>query len=578
MDSSNRRVMLALGASFLLIMGWSYFAGLGKPPPTFTLDGGEAAAPQADAGVAAPVAAAPEDVDGGAPTQAELPPVQKLERSRDTMVLGFSTEGGGLTQAVLLGEKMREHEEVSFVEAIQRIFGKKHEPAPQMDVAVPPANEPLPLALAIDGAQPLSAKARYRLEEEGAQRLVMTASEGPWQVKKTFEWAAEGYELLYRVDVTNTGSAAAAGELRFIVNRGVDPAREKKGSMLGAVGNLARSACLVGDDIETHLPDDKPPKPFQGPIQWFGIDQQYFLTALFPLEGPPAGRCLLSATQTMRSADVFFPLSLGPGQSTTLRFGGYLGPKDSERLALLPSDQLKQMAQLPPGAVLSAPQLERSVDFGIWAVICKVLLGIMKFFHRLTHNWGVAIILLTVVVKLVLLPLTHKGMVAAEQMKGLQPKMEEIRKKFANDRERQNIEMMKLYQEAKVNPLGGCLPLLLQMPVWYALYATLRASFELYREPFISPIWVDLTVKDPTYILPVALGISMIITTKLQPPMVDPMQQKMMTYVLPVFFTVLMLSTPAGLALYIFTNNLLSIAQQQGLKRYLAAKKKVATA
>jgi YidC/Oxa1 family membrane protein insertase len=194
----------------------------------------------------------------------------------------------------------------------------------------------------------------------------------------------------------------------------------------------------------------------------------------------------------------------------------------------------------------------------------------MKFFHGLVGNWGLAIILLTVVVKLVLLPLTYRSMVSMEQMKKLQPRIEELRKKYAEDRERQNLETMKLYQEAKVNPLGGCLPMLIQMPVWIALFTSLRNSFDIYGEPFFGPIWTDLTYKDPTYILPLALGVSMIITQKMQPQMMDAQQAKMMTWVLPVIFTFTLLQYPAGLSLYIFTNNVLSIAQQYGLRKWLA--------
>src|SRR6185436_14126957 len=161
---------------------------------------------------------------------------------------------------------------------------------------------------------------------------------------------------------------------------------------------------------------------------------------------------------------------------------------------------------------------------------------------------GVAIVLLTLLVKVVTVPLTHKSMVAAEAMKRLQPKMEEIRARFPEDKERQNLETMKLYQEAKVNPLGGCLPLLLQLPIWAALFTTLRTSYDLYGEPFFGPVWTDLTYKDPTYLLPLALGITMIITQRLQPQMMDKQQAFIFTWIMPVFFTALMMNYPAGLS------------------------------
>jgi YidC/Oxa1 family membrane protein insertase len=306
---------------------------------------------------------------------------------------------------------------------------------------------------------------------------------------------------------------------------------------------------------------DKPPEEFKGQVHFFGIDQQYFLSSAFPLGGSREGKCVLTATPSLRAADAFFPLTVSAGQTVTFDFGGFLGPKELDLLGSV-------RGEMPDGSAPAAgPEMEKSVDFGLWEVLCKVLLPTLKFFHKWGGNWGLAIILLTVTVKLILLPLTHRAMVSAEAMKKLQPKLEEIRKKFPDDRERQGTETMKLYQEAKVNPLGGCLPILLQLPVWGALYTTLRYSYELYGEPFIGPVWTDLTYHDPTYILPLALGVTMVITQRLQPQALDATQ----------FFTVIMLNYPAGLALYIFTNNLLSIAQQFLLRRWLGRKKAATT-
>jgi YidC/Oxa1 family membrane protein insertase len=132
------------------------------------------------------------------------------------------------------------------------------------------------------------------------------------------------------------------------------------------------------------------------------------------------------------------------------------------------------------------------------------------------------------------------------------------------------MELMKLYQEAKVNPFGGCLPILIQMPVWIALFTALRNSYDIYWEPFFGPVWRDLTYKDPTYILPVLLGVSMVVMQKMQPQMtMDAAQARMMTWVLPIVFTITLLQYPAGLALYIFTNNVLSVAQQYGLRKWI---------
>jgi YidC/Oxa1 family membrane protein insertase len=215
--------------------------------------------------------------------------------------------------------------------------------------------------------------------------------------------------------------------------------------------------------------------------------------------------------------------------------------------------------------------LERAVDYGIWAALCKPMLVVLRWFHGVVRNWGVAIILLTVLVKVLLIPLTHRAMVGQEAMKKLQPRIEEVKKKYPEDKERQQMEMMKAYQEAGVNPFGSCLMILVQLPVWAALFTTLRNSYELYGEPFTAHFLTDLTIKDPTFLLPVLLGVSQILTSKLQPPALDPAQQRMMVWFMPIFFTFIMLQYPAGLLLYIFTNNILTVVQQAVLRRMVGS-------
>jgi YidC/Oxa1 family membrane protein insertase len=181
----------------------------------------------------------------------------------------------------------------------------------------------------------------------------------------------------------------------------------------------------------------------------------------------------------------------------------------------------------------------------------------------------VAIILLTLLVRLVLFPLTFKSMQSMNEMRKLQPEIEKLKQKHGADREKMNLAVMQLYQQHKVNPLGGCLPMLLQMPVWFALYAALQTSVELYNEPFL---WIrDLTQHDPYFVLPILMGASSFIMQKISPQPADNAQAKMMLYFFPGFFTVLMLFVPGGLTLYIFVNNLLSIIQQQVMLRYQPA-------
>jgi YidC/Oxa1 family membrane protein insertase len=585
--SQQQRMLLAIGLAFGLTLVYSKF----KLEPEAleakrkadeaamladagSLDGGALAlAPVVSGDGGATVVAAPL-ADGGTPgnEMAMLPDIaaKNIEVHRPSTDFVFQNVGGGLSKAVLLEKKEREQAQVSIGEGYSRLVGGKLPPPPQVDLARPVSGQPLPFAVSIEGANPLPADTRWQVESQGDGLLVLKAIHSPWEVTRTFKWKSEGYELSTKVEVKNTSANNLGAELGFHVSRAIETGTEQKGSMFGAISTESAPNCYVDTKVQRKPPTDKGPEEFKGPIHFFGVDQQYFLAAAFPVGGPRDGRCVLTSNATARIADAYFPFAVPAGQSVTIDFGGFLGPKDLALLKSVRGDTIE-------AAAVAGPELEKSVDFGVFEILCRVLLPTLKFFHGWVGNWGLAIILLTVSVKLILLPLTHRAMVSAEAMKKLQPQLDAIRKKYPDDRERQGTETMKLYQEAKVNPLGGCLPILLQLPVWGALFNVLRSSYELYGEPFINPVWTDLTYKDPTYILPLALGVTMVITQRLQPQALDATQQKIMTWFMPIFFTVIMLNYPAGLALYIFTNNLLSIAQQFLLRRWLARKKAATT-
>ncbi|MBL9038716.1 MAG: membrane protein insertase YidC [Archangium sp.] len=591
--TQQQRLLLAIGLSFALITGWQLLylkpQMEAEQARLAALDSGVqlAEATTDDAGALVPgEQAALLASDGGfvAPI-AELPR-RTIELTRPTMHLVFTSEGGGLEKAELSGERERDQRQLTIAEGYKKLLGEKFPPGPHVDLAVPVSPGPPQFGVSIAGAAPLDGRLRYAVVEETPGRVTFTGTQGPWSVTKTFSWdqAATGlppkakladrnpagYVLSLDVTVTNTSAAPASGELAVHTSRAIQPDTETAPSMFGGIGNQSLTECKASDTVHRKTPDDdKPEQDEPGPVHFVALDQQYFLTAVWPKDGAAEGRCLLTSTTTSRSAQLLSPLTVGPGASVTKRYQAFLGPKDLELLS-----------QVGVGTSFQ-PALDATVDFGWWAVICKALLFFLRFFHGLIGNWGVAIVLLTVMVKVVLLPLTHRAMVSAEQMKKLQPEMEKVRAKYPDDRDQQNQAMMKLYSEAKVNPLGGCLPLLLQLPIWAALFTTLRTSYELYGEPFYG-VWSDLTFKDPTYLLPLALGVTMIVTQRLQPQMMDQSQAFIITWVMPVFFTAIMMNYPAGLALYIFTNNLLSIVQQFALRKWLertgqAAPKKVAT-
>ena len=503
----QRNMLLFLLLSFALTS--VYLTFFGPQPTEGGADAGTEVAAVVDAGaVPAPTPPTGEAPAPVAPAEVAAPavPERTVTFTRREAIYRFDSKGGGLSSAMLTGEKMREQQRTSFTEGWSRFLGAEVKPPPQVNLALPAPNGPLPLAVSIEGAAPLAASASYVLEEQGDTGLLMRTQGGAWKVEKRVSWPTEGFELAYEVRVTNVSSGAQQGQLAFHWERSIDPEFEQAPSMLGSVGNQSRVSCHVADEQEVLLPGKEDvPKTFSGAVRYFGVDQQYFTSQLYFLEGAREGKCELEATTTLRRVKASFPLQLAPGATATFRLGGFVGPKIDDLLNAAPAPAVVSLAGMEAGQV-SSPELGKLIDFGILVVLCKALLGILRFSHDLLGNWGLAIIALTLLVKILLFPLAYKQMLSAEQMKKLQPRMEAIRKKFADDKEKQQMETLKLYQEAKVNPLGGCLPVLLQMPVWFALFTTLRNSFDIYLEPFFGPVWNDLTFKDPTYVLPVLLG------------------------------------------------------------------------
>ena len=566
-NNSQKRTAVAFGLIFLLTAVYMTWFAPTQPSPhaAGAVDAGTVAStPPPPAAVTTPLPTVPPPSAGASPAG---PAVRTLEVPRKLIHYVFSTEGAGLVSAKLQGDKTREQVPLTMAQGWAQIFGKDVPKGPQMDLAQPVPGSPLPLSVELAGEASIPGNLRYSAEQ-GDHRITFVGRTESWEVTKEVSWVDDGYELSTRVTLRNLTSRPLSGELVLPYGRAIDPAHEEKPSFFGGVGNLSDAACFVKDAYEHETVKDKlETKDHTGPVRWTGINQQYFLSAIFPVGTAVDGRCVLTTSATERIATARFPVQVAPGQVLTRSFGAFLGPKDTKTLAdvpELPANRSSDSANAPV-------HLERAVDYGIWAALCKPMLWVLKWFHGIVGNWGVAIILLTVVVKVLLIPLTHRAMVGQEAMKKLQPKIEEVKKKFPEDKERQQMEMMKAYQEAGVNPFGSCLMILVQLPVWAALFTTLRNSYELYGVPFTSHFLTDLTIRDPTFLLPVLLGVSQIITSRLQPPALDPAQQRMMVWFMPIFFTVIMLNYPAGLLLYIFTNNILTVAQQAVLKRIVGS-------
>lgn len=286
---------------------------------------------------------------------------------------------------------------------------------------------------------------------------------------------------------------------------------------------------------------------------WVAVLQHYFVSAWIPNQD--ADNQLYTTTNNgMGFIGYRGPVTaIQAGETKTINSSLWTGPKLQE-----------QMGEV-------ANHLDLTVDYG-WAwFIAKPLFKLLTLIQSLVGNWGLAIIGVTLVVKAILYPLTKAQYTSMAKMRMLQPKLQEMRERFGDDRQRMSQEMMKLYKEEKVNPLGGCLPLLIQMPIFIALYWTFMEAVELRHAPFFG--WIqDLSAQDPYYILPLLMGGSMYLLQKMSPtPVADPMQQKVMNF-MPVIFTVFFLWFPAGLVLYWLVSNLITIIQQQLIYRGLEKK------
>ncbi len=280
-------------------------------------------------------------------------------------------------------------------------------------------------------------------------------------------------------------------------------------------------------------------KTYTGKTGWTGVTDKYFIAAVAP-SGPFTAVVGKGSTDT----GIAGVRSYGPSE----KFQLYIGPKEYDRLKA------------------ADHELERSVDYGWFAFIAKPLFVALKFFYRLVGNWGWAIVVLTVVIKLIFAPLTHKSQKSIKRMQKLQPLFAELKEKYKGDPAKLNKETMELYKKHKVNPMGGCLPMLIQIPVFIALYRVLGNSIELRHAPFI--FWLhDLSSKDPYYVLPIVMGGSMLLMQKMTPTAMDP-KQNMIMMLMPVVMTFMFINLPSGLVLYFTVSNLLTMAQQFYINKY----------
>ncbi len=275
--------------------------------------------------------------------------------------------------------------------------------------------------------------------------------------------------------------------------------------------------------------------------------QHYFVSAWLAPQGMLRDYLLEKRQDGSYAGRLLVPVNVASGADATVDVPLYAGPQEKRRLEA------------------AAPGLDLVVDYGWLAIIAWPLFWLLEKLHGLTGNWGVAIILLTVLIKLVFFPLSATSYRSMAKMKLITPRLTKIREMYANDRQKMNQAMMELYKTEKINPLGGCFPILVQIPVFIALYWVLLAAIELRHAPFI--LWIhDLAALDPYFVLPILMTATMVLQTRMNPTPPDPVQAKVMQF-MPYFFSIFFFFFPAGLVLYWLVNNILSIAQQWQIQR-----------
>jgi len=366
------------------------------------------------------------------------------------------------------------------------------------------------------------------------------------EVEKVLTFFGGRYDLEIAVNIRRNGQRV---EPRLLWGPGIGnpTAMELKNRFVGGNGVtvLASGNLYRVDELKY-----KPEQSAFNFVNWAAYDENYF-TALF-LPAPESGTAVFLKKDTEKAS--FFFLSVSNPRRA------FIGPKEYDTLTAFGHDARK------------------IVRFGVFGFIAEILLASIKFIHRYIPNWGIAIIILTILIKIVFFPLTYSSTKSMAKMQELQPKVKALRAKYKKakqdigQRRQMNEEMMKLYKEHGVNPAGGCLPMIIQIPVFWGIFKLLAVSIELRHSPFM--FWIkDLSVKDPYYVTPILMGITQFISQKMTPTSADPSQAKMML-IMPVIMTVFFMNFQSGLVLYWLTSNVLQIGQQYIMNRMIQKKKR----
>ncbi len=530
MEDQGKRLMLAVGIAFAIMMVWSVVFPTDTPDPDE--EKAKAAEVQKAKAVAEAKPAAP------APIAEAVKQARGVEQMFDmefeNIKLRFSSYGAALKSYQLLGKRLEDR--------------TRHQPEELVRVQKPEYE--FMRVWFSDSTYDIPRGSEWKGEKRSDSEIQFTYEDSNIRVVKKIVVHPKDFLMMVNVSLELTGAQSAKQSMAISLFGQEDPDIES-GGMFNRVNREWLSACYYDEEIHTKGSKSlakKGEKLRTGQVNWGGFDHAYFLTAVAPKDGGnqriDCNAYPIDGVVGGMQVDLIVPsvdLKSGqPGLKQSMAF--YMGPK--YRGSLQNADEISGFET----------QFNESVDLGFLAIIAGPLLSMLNFFQGFVINWGLAILLLTIVVKGITLPWTHKSMKSMKAMARLKPELEKIKEKYKEDKARQNVETMALFKANKVNPMSGCLPMLLQMPIWFALYRSLTVAGELYQAPFIAGWIDDLTLPDPYHIMPILLTGMMFLQTTLTPSTGTGAQQKMLMYGMPIMFGVFSFFFPAGLTLYIFTN------------------------
>ena len=540
----TQRLILLVIFSFSLVLLWDAWEKVGQPAP-------QLAAPAAQhEGIPTPTprpspdnlspATSPSSVPATGVPGTQAPAVQgaTVQIRTDLVVATINTVGGTLQRLELLKHKAQADDSKNFV-----LLGQSYNYEAESGLIGDGLPNHRTVWRVLPGSRELA---------PGADTLeVRFAADGPngLSVEKVYTFYRNRYLIDVAFEIKNRGTAPVTADAYFqLVRNDKDPPGQTRTSRtyFGPVMYTAESKYkkISFSDIE----EGKAEYPKHADDGWIGIVQHYFVSAWVPNGKLPREFYLKRLPDGLFAAGLIVSTPrLAPGSSAHVDVPLFSGPQEQKRLKAV------------------APGFDLVVDYGWLSIIAWPLFWLLAKYHSLTGNWGVAIILLTVTVKLVFFPLSAASYKSMARMKLVTPRLTKLREMYGNDRAKLNQAMMEMYKTEKINPLGGCFPIVVQIPVFIALYWTLLGAIELRHAPFI--FWIkDLSALDPYYVLPILMTISMVIQTRMNPKPPDPIQAKVMTF-MPFIFSVFFFFFPAGLVLYWLVNNILSILQQWQIQR-----------